>query len=40
MQIALTQKGQAALWVAYGYTSTSKLITTKSTPMGVDNKTE
>ena len=37
MQIALTQKGQAALWVTNGCTSMSKPITTKSTLMGVDN---
>ena len=39
MQIALTQKGSVAFWVANGCTSMSKLITTKSTPMGVDTKT-
>ena len=38
MQIALRQKGQAALWVTNGCTSMSKPITTQSTPMGVDNK--
>ena len=37
MQIALTHKGQAALWVTNGCTSMSKPITTKSLPMGVDN---
>ena len=37
MQIALTQKGQAALWVTNGWTSMSKPITTWSTPIGVDN---
>ena len=37
MQIALTHKGQAALWVTNGCTSMSKPITTQSTPMGVDN---
>ena len=36
MQIALTHKGQAALWVTNGCTSMSNPITTKSTPMGVD----
>ena len=38
MQIALRQKGQAALWVTNGSTSMSKPITTSSMPMGVDNK--
>ena len=38
MQIALTHKGQAALWVTNGCTSMSNPITTWSTPMGVDNK--
>ena len=38
MQIALTQKGQAAMWVTNGCTSMSKPITTWSTSMGVDNK--
>ena len=38
MQIALTQKDQAALWVTYGSTSMSKPITTQSTPMGVDDE--
>ena len=37
MQIALTHKGQAALWVTNGCTSMSKPITTQSTPMGVHN---
>ena len=38
MQIALTQQGQAALWVTNGCTSMSKPITILSTPMGVDNE--
>ena len=37
MQIALTHKSQAALWVTNGCTSMSKPVTTQSTPMGVDN---
>ena len=37
MQIALTHKGQAVLWVTNGCTSMSDPITTQSTPMGVDN---
>ena len=37
MKIALTHKGQAALWVTNGCTSMSKPITTQSMPMGVDN---
>ena len=38
MQIALTHKGQAALWVTNGCTSMSNPITTWSRPIGVDNK--
>ena len=38
MQLALTHKGQAALWVTYGCTSNAEPITTLSAPMGVDNK--
>ena len=37
MQIALTHKGQAALWVTNGCTSMSNPITTKSMPTGVEN---
>ena len=40
MQIALTQKGQAALWVTNGCISMSKPITTWSTAMGLDNNSQ